>query len=490
MKLPFTRKGLEDHLDEIQRQQANDIQRIIAEQIDALEVRHAEQIGALEVRLAEEMNAQLDRRINDLQQAMAEQAKVQTELLFTQLKEEMNLQFHRRTNDLQRALIAQETTFFAQVSAQIGEVKEIQIKDVKEMVNKLKEDIDGKRVIVMPPTLDWHKTLFQRPQQLAVAYAKKENTTVFYLTPNLDDRVALAERISDGLWLVNIGYTKRLTELLNGAKQVIMSLTWTTNAPYVDQIRPDKLIYEYIDELELFDKYDGNMLIDHERLMSRASVTVCTATRLYDKAQEKARNPILSPNAGDYEFFAKTPEYEINPLVRDKVKNYRCVLGYYGALASWFDYDLVKEIARRHPEWLFILVGINYDGTLDKSGIDEFENIVYIPQQPYQELPGFLTAFDVAIIPFVINEITLSTSPVKLFEYMAGGKPILTSKMPECLKYESVRTYEDVDEFCEIVAEYMAMRPDDPYWETVKREALENTWDARTDQILEAISDK
>lgn len=360
-------------------------------------------------------------------------------------------------------------------------------KQYRKIINELRKDIEGKRVIVMPPTFDWHlrSNLFQRPQQLAVAYAKKENTTVFYMTNNYEgDRVRLAERISDGLWLVNKDCVNQLKELLDGAKEVIVSLCGASNASYVRQIQPSKLIYEYIDALEISNEPD---IIEHEWLMSRASVTVCTATELYNKAQGKAANPILSPNAGDYEFFAKTSEYEVNPLLRNKIKGYRCVLGYYGVLASWFDFELVKEIARRHSDWVFVLVGLNFEGTLEKNGIDAFENIVHIPSQPIQELPSFLTAFDVAIIPFLINEITISTSPVKLFEYMAGGKPVLASGMPECMKYESVHTYGDVDEFCRVVEEYLAMKPDDPYWKILKREAMENTWDARTDEILAAL---
>lgn len=360
--------------------------------------------------------------------------------------------------------------------------------EYKKTMSMLLGEIAGRNVIIFPPTLDWNMMLFQRPQQLAIAYAQKPNTTVIYLTANLKhDHVALAEKIKPHLILAFSGCFQELLPLLNYANKTVMSLSWTINKSYVDMLKPAKLIYEYIDELEIFDKYDEQMLHDHQNLMRLADVTVCTATKLFNQAKGQAKNPILSTNAGDYSFFAKTSQYDISPLLQDKIRSYRCVLGYYGALASWFDYDLVIEIARKRPDWLFVLVGMDYDGTLGKSGVLECSNVVYIPPQPYQELPHFLKAFDIALIPFRINEITLSTSPVKLFEYMAAEKPILTSKMPECLKYESVRTYKDADEFCALAEGLLALAPGDPYWETLRREALENTWDARTDQILEAI---
>ena len=164
-------------------------------------------------------------------------------------------------------------------------------------------------------------------------------------------------------------------------------------------------------------------------------------------------------------------------------------MGYYGALADWFDYDLIHKVAEIKKEWLWVLVGMDYDGSLYESDILNHDNVKYIPPQQYEKLPSFLKAFDVATIPFKINEITLSTSPVKLFEYMAAGKPIITSEMPECLKYQSVMTYKNVDEYISLVDNALNLEDDDEYWNILKKDALDNTWDARTDEILKAIQD-
>lgn len=360
----------------------------------------------------------------------------------------------------------------------------------KQLLKQMAVSFLDKRVIVLPPTLDWSMPLFQRPQQLAIAYAKKPDTVVVYMTKNIQyDHVAFAQKSGDNIWIVNELYLDRLCSILGGARQTILSLSWTPNKFYCDKIAPDKLIYEYIDELEIFHMYGPEMEADHRNLMNRADVTVCTATKLYNQIAQIAKNPIVSTNAGDYDFFANTSNYDINPLIAERIQGYECVLGYYGALAKWFDYELVKAVAAAHPEWVWVLVGINYDRTLDKSGFEKYDNIIVIPPQPYKELPSFLTAFTIATIPFQINEITLSTSPVKLFEYMAGGKAILTSKMPECLKYESVKTYQNVEEFCSLTKELLLIQNDksNPYWEVLQKEAKANTWDAKTDEILRAL---
>lgn len=115
------------------------------------------------------------------------------------------------------------------------------------------------------------------------------------------------------------------------------------------------------------------------------------------------------------------------------------------------------------------------------------DNIIIYPAQPYAELPAYISAFDIQTIPFVINGITNATSPVKLFEYMATGKPILTSRLPECLQYRSVTTYYDCEDFMDQVERLMTIREDPEYRAVMDAEAKENTWAARVDEILDAI---
>ena len=346
----------------------------------------------------------------------------------------------------------------------------------------------GRRVILFPPTLDWHIPLFQRPQQLARAYSEKENTLVLYLTANLaHDRVAAAQPISESLWLVNAALARFLPGLLDGAAETVLSLSWTANRRYVSILRPDKLIYEYIDELEIFDGYDEKMRREHLALLRQADLTVCTAERLYERARGAARRAILCPNAGDYAFFARTSQTPSAPEAAEASAAYRFTLGYYGALAEWLDYDLIAAAADARADWLFLLVGMDYDASLRRSGVLARHNVRWIPPQPYERLPAFLRVFDLALIPFVLNDITRSTSPVKLFEYMAAQKPILCSKMPECMRYRSVTCYEGFEDFLRKAEVLLARREDPVLRELLKTEALDNTWQKRADEILSAL---
>ena len=127
----------------------------------------------------------------------------------------------------------------------------------------------------------------------------------------------------------------------------------------------------------------------------------------------------------------------------------RPVAGYYGALASWFDYGLLDEAARLRPDWRFVLIGPKLDASLDGSPILSRKNLLWLGARDYVSLPGYLSTFDVATIPFRINSITLSTSPLKLFEYFAAGKPVVTTPMPECEAFGKVAIARDAREFTE-----------------------------------------
>ena len=356
-------------------------------------------------------------------------------------------------------------------------------------MNEIKKDVKNKRVIVFPTPLDWNIPLFQRPQQLAKAYSKKSNTVVIYFTDlHQFDHFDTADKIHDNLWLVDSRYLEEISGILNKTQcETIISLSWTGNLRFVEKIKPKYLIYEYIDELSLFTGYSEKMVLEHNQLLREADVSVATATKLFDEIKGVAKNPILSTNAGDYEFFKETSKYSINERIKAKIQNYDFVIGYYGALASWFDFELVKEIARQKPNWVWVLVGWDYDSSLSASGIEELSNIICIEAQPYIELPSFLTAFDVATLPFKVNEITLSTSPVKIFEYMAAGKPIISSNLPECRKYDSIFLYENAEEFISLVNKIQELTETDEYWTTLRDEAYANTWDIKTDEILSAL---
>ncbi len=351
----------------------------------------------------------------------------------------------------------------------------------------IKNAVKNKRVVVFTKAIEWNN-MFQRIQQMALVFSKQEDTIVIY-TENCTthDFFVNIHPINDSLFCYSYRHYDKLNELLVDAKEVVM---YMTNLFEFDQnitLKHDKMVYEYVDELELF--FDDLELATkrHTKALELADLSVATATKLFKQIEPLANKAILSPNAVDYDTFHGSKEKPIAQDIANVIGKYDIVLGYYGALASWFDFKVLIEVAKRKPNWAFILIGICFDDTIEQYDFKNYPNIILTGPKPYKSLPNYISGIDILTIPFIVNNITESTSPVKLFEYMASSTPILTSGLPECKKYCSVYRYHDADDFIQKAEMLFAKKEEKEYKELLENEAKENTWDARIKQILDAL---
>lgn len=351
----------------------------------------------------------------------------------------------------------------------------------------IKNAIKNKRVVVFTKAIEWNN-MFQRIQQMALVFSKQEDTIVIY-TENCTthDFFVNINQINDNLFCYSYRHYDKLNEFLVDAKEVVM---YMTNLFAFDQnitLKHDKMVYEYVDELELF--FDDLELATkrHNNALELADLSIATATKLFNQIEPLSKKAILSPNAVDYDTFHGSKDKSIAQDIVNVVGKYDIILGYYGALASWFDFETVIEVAKRKPNWAFVLVGVCFDDTIEQYHIENYPNIFLTGPKPYQTLPSYISGIDVLTIPFVVNNITESTSPVKLFEYMASSTPILTSELPECKKYSSVYRYHDANDFIEKAQMLYNKKENKEYKELLDKEAKENTWDARIKQILTAL---
>ena len=377
-------------------------------------------------------------------------------------------------------------------------IQEMRKQKLDKQIEKILEDNKDKPIILSLSFIDWNVPLYQRPQHIAIQLAK-QGFLYFYNTRNYYDYIDGYKHIGENMYLTN-----RFDELLDkiDSKERYIHL-YSTNMYEEDDERIKlalkkgfKIIYEYIDEIS--EKISGQkipkfVLNRHERLLKDEEnvIVIATATKLYnDVAKYRKKNFKLVTNGVVYEHFnniEKIVPKEMKVVVNEK----KPIIGYYGALASWFDYKLVKEVAKLRKDWNIVLIGWDYDGSLGKSSLRNIENIHIIPSVPYEILPTYAQWFDVCTIPFVINEVTESTSPVKLFEYMALGKPIVTTAMPECKKYKSVIIAENnAIKFVESIEEGIKDKENKEYLKVLKEEALENTWERKGNILVKMLEIK
>lgn len=368
----------------------------------------------------------------------------------------------------------------------------------------LKEDFN--RIIIWRSTFGWNVPLFQRPQHISVNFAK-QNCLVFYEITTMTDKVNTIKKMNNNLFLVNfnnIAIKKLLFSKLQkiNKPKYIQIYSTDCNMPLEDlqdYIKNGfKIIYEYIDDLspELVGTKElpKNQLDKYNYILKDTNnvFVVVTATELEKDVLSKRGDSKLcfscnGVNINDFKNIDNTFTFdsEFQKIIEMK----KPIIGYYGALASWFDYDMVKFLAKERPNYNIVLLGIKYDDTFDKANLSEYSNIHFLGPKDYKILPNFASHFDVCTIPFLINDITQATSPLKLFEYMALEKPIVTTEMLECKKYKSVMIAKNKKEFINLVDKALSLSKehDTNYFNLLNTEALENTWEEKAKIIIDLL---
>ncbi|WP_066875088.1 glycosyltransferase [Clostridium mediterraneense] len=377
--------------------------------------------------------------------------------------------------------------------------KDIFFKEMKEVLYSKKFDA----VVIFDTYFGFNVKMFQRPQHIALNMANENILYLYKASPYIEKEITVSKKIKDNLYLVNTDLYWLQEGLLDMIKESgipcygqIYSTCFSEYDKYMKKFtdRGFKLIYEYVDDLS--DEIAGFKISDavkasHERMLKNTDevYVVTTATKLYEEVVKIRgdKRVALVTNGVQFEHFSDIKCDKIPEEIKDIVNSNKKVIGYFGALAKWFDYELIKKMSKELPDHEIILIGIDYDKSLDKSGILQLSNVHYLGTRNYTELPTYAKFFDVATIPFVINDITEATSPVKLFEYMALGKPIVTTDLPECGKYKSPLVSKTHEEFIENIRKADNLRDNSEYLELLKKEGLDNTWGQKARDIKELI---
>ena len=199
--------------------------------------------------------------------------------------------------------------------------------------------------------------------------------------------------------------------------------------------REEFVVYYCIDDFAAFPGVDAVSVqrMDDE-LSARADQLFVASARLLPGKQKLNTTATLSPHGVDVDLFAKAmdPATE-TPLEVQALR--KPVIGYFGVLGDWIDIELMEYCARNRPEWTFLFIGRI---STEVANLRSLPNTVFIPPQPYASLPGWAKAFDAAVIPYRLTQQVLNSNPLKLREYLATGKPIVTVRAPEIEKFSDV----------------------------------------------------
>ena len=208
---------------------------------------------------------------------------------------------------------------------------------------------------------------------------------------------------------------------------------------------------------------------------------IVSAQKLWDKWSPRNHDTVLVRNAADPAHFQLARASDV-PV---EIPRSSLVIGFFGLIDSWFDVELVKRAATERPQYHFVLIGAVYDKRAEELRV--LPNVQFLGHLPYELLPAYLRRFAACVIPFKINAVTQATDPVKFYEYLAQGKPIVSTRLPELEPYREVAYLADGPaDFVRLLD--AAVNERDP--ELVERRmalARENSWAARCEVFDSAI---
>ena len=246
----------------------------------------------------------------------------------------------------------------------------------------------------------------------------------------------------------------------------------------------EKVIYYCVDEYTAFSGVSSTALAELEQqLLRRSDLVIVSADLLYESKSPFNPRTVIVRHGVDFEHFRKA----LDPatVVPAEVASLpRPVIGFFGLIADWVDLELMAHVAERYPGGSLVLLG---KATTDTSVLERVPNVHLLGRKTYESLPAYCKGFDVALMPFRINELTLNANPLKVREYLASGLPVVSTDLPEVRKVGLCRIGRDRESFVREVGAAL----EDPGPSAARSEAVRGeSWAARVDEIRRHMAEQ
>ncbi len=348
--------------------------------------------------------------------------------------------------------------------------------------------------------------VFQRPQHLLSRFAN--HTRVFFVEEPIfhDAPDKLHINKADGNVYVVVPHlqhglseadvVKRQQEMITHLISVMeisryFSWYYTPMAmPFTDHLKPELVVYDCMDELSAF-KFAPVALKDNEKvLMGKADVVFTGGYSIYEAKKTQHHNIYPFPSSIDKDHFGKARICKNDPADQEHIPHPR--FGFFGVIDERLDIELIGQAAQAKPEWQFIIIGPVVK--IDPATLPQYANIHYLGGKDYKELPQYLSGWDVAMIPFAMNESTRYISPTKTPEYLAAGIPVISSPIKDVVspygENKLVHIAENVQQFIKCGETILKKKAKKAWLTKVDAFLAGNSWDKTWSQMAKHIENK
>lgn len=338
---------------------------------------------------------------------------------------------------------------------------------------------------------DWHRLLDRLRKGLSslVFGAPERSPGVFILSPLVVPagyRHPLLRRLNGSLLRLAIRRSMKRLEL---GKPVV----WTYHPFMLDAIEglsEGGLLYHCVDDLASVPGVDAKAFrVAEVELLERADAVFVTAEALIRKCREHNPNTHYLPNVVDVEHFGKA--FQDAPLPADLADIPEPRLVYHGVLSDFkIDFKLLLNVAYTRPDWNLVIIGEEREGQKNQlvAQMAKLKNVHFLGYKPYALLPNYLRAMQVGLLPTLLNEYTRAMFPMKFFEYLAAGLPVVSTPLEFVVtQKEKIRIGASAEEFSAAIEHQLQQGRYDI--REVRNMIGSNTWSHRTQAMLKVLLD-
>ena len=327
-------------------------------------------------------------------------------------------------------------------------------------------------VVYLPTWLEW-EVMKQRPQYLLEALAGAGHE-VWFIDPRIGEERLVGERI-------------HLVPSIRPTPQggVIIYTHFAPTLTLIDRFTESIVVYDLLDDLAIYEPNEEGLPMErtvkhhHRPLVEEADVVLASNPVLAERHRAERGDLILVENGVDLDRF--TPE---GPVAGSLPEGR--VVGYHGAVAPWFDFDLFTSVANLRPDLTFVLVGPIDPEVEDRAGkLAKLPNVTLLPAQSSEKIAEFVRGFSVGVLPFVIDEMTEAVTPLKMYEYLACGVPMVATPLPACVREAMVQTAQDPASFAARIDEALLLTAAER--QDLRNHARTASWDRRVVPLLDRL---